>query len=56
MKVGEPVKKGQILARISDPYGHVKIPVKSPTNGYIIGMNNMPVINTGDALVHIGKE
>jgi len=56
VKVGESVKKGQILARISDPYGQVKIPVKAPTNGHIIGINNLPVINTGDALVHIGKE
>jgi len=56
VKVGESVKKGQILARISDPYGQVKIPVKAPTNGHIIGMNNLPVINAGDALVHIGKE
>lgn len=56
VKIGESVKKGQVLARISDPYGQVKIPVKAPTNGYIIGINNLPVINTGDALVHIGKE
>ncbi len=56
VKPGDSVKKGQILARISDPYGQVKIPVKSSVNGYIIGINNLPVINTGDALVHIGKE
>ncbi len=56
VKLGESVKKGQILARISDPYGQVKVPVKSPTNGYIIGINNHPVINVGDALVHLGKE
>lgn len=56
VKIGESVKKGQVLARISDPYGQVKIPVKAPTNGHIIGINNLPVINAGDALVHIGKE
>ena len=51
---GDYVKKGQVLARITDPYGTVKVPVKSPRNGYIIGHNNMPVINNGDALFHIG--
>jgi predicted deacylase len=44
------------MAEISDPYGQVKIDVKSPTNGHVIGINNLPVINVGDALVHIGKE
>lgn len=56
IKLGDAVKKGQVLAKISDPYGQVKIPVKAPTNGYVIGINNMPVINVGDALIHIGKE
>ncbi|NVJ86143.1 MAG: succinylglutamate desuccinylase/aspartoacylase family protein [Algoriphagus sp.] len=56
VKLGDHVKKGQVLARISDPYGAVKIPVKSPSNGYVIGINNLPVINAGEALIHLGKE
>ncbi|WP_026953931.1 succinylglutamate desuccinylase/aspartoacylase family protein [Algoriphagus vanfongensis] len=56
VKLGDQVKKGQILARISDPYGQIKIPVKAPSNGYIIGINNLPVINVGEALIHLGKE
>ncbi|GAB3661806.1 succinylglutamate desuccinylase/aspartoacylase family protein [Echinicola sediminis] len=53
---GEEVKKGQVLAKISDPYGQVKVPVKSSSNGFILGLNNSPVVNAGDALFHIGKE
>ena len=53
--MGEEVKKGQMLAKISDPYGQVKVPVKASASGYIIGVNNLPVVNAGDALVHIGK-
>ncbi|MBN7816607.1 succinylglutamate desuccinylase/aspartoacylase family protein [Algoriphagus pacificus] len=56
IKLGEEVKRGQVLAKISDPYGQVKIPVKANANGFVIGINNMPVINVGDALIHIGKE
>jgi predicted deacylase len=56
IKLGEEVKKGQILAKISDPYGQVRIPVKAPANGFVLGINNMPVINVGDALIHVGKE
>jgi predicted deacylase len=56
VKLGDSIKKGQVLARISDPYGQIKEPIKSPTNGFVLGLNNLPVINVGDALVHIGNE
>lgn len=56
VKNGQAVKKGQILATISDPYGDFESVVKSPVYGHIIGVNNMPVINQGDALFHIGVE
>jgi predicted deacylase len=52
---GDYVRKGQVLARITDPYGMVKVPVKSPASGYVIGLNNMPVVHNGDALMHIGR-
>ena len=51
---GDFVKKNQILAHITDPYGSQKIAVKSHKEGYVIGINNMPVVNAGDALLHIG--
>lgn len=55
VKLGDEIKKGQILAKISDPYGQVKIPIKAIHNGHVIGLNNNPVVNAGDALVHVGK-
>jgi predicted deacylase len=55
VNVGDQVKKGQILAKISDPYGQVKVPVKNTSDGYVVGLNNSPVVNSGDALLHIGK-
>ncbi len=55
VKLGDEVKKGQMLAKISDPYGRVKVPVKSTYNGHVIGLNNNPVVNAGDALVHVGR-
>lgn len=53
---GEKVNKRQLLAVLTDPYGNLRVPVKSPIDGYVIGINNMPVVNAGDALFHIGKE
>lgn len=53
---GEKVNKNQVIAVLTDPYGNLRLPVKSPIDGFVIGINNMPVVNAGDALFHIGKE
>jgi len=51
---GSMIQKRQILGVVSDPYGDYEIKMKSHIDGYIIGVNNNPVINRGDALFHIG--
>lgn len=55
IEYGTKVSKNQPLATITDPYGESHVTLKSPHDGYIIGINNMPVINAGDALIHVGK-
>lgn len=52
---GEQVSKNQVLGYIMDTYGETNYEVKAPYNGYIIAVNNFPIINMGDALFHIGK-
>ena len=49
------VVKGEKLGIISTPYDNTIKVVKARKNGYIYGLNNNPVINQGDALVHIGE-
>lgn len=51
---GDAVKKEQTLGFIMDTYGETKFEIKSPKNGYIIAVNNFPIVNMGDALFHIG--
>lgn len=55
-KYGAPVKKDEVVGWISDPFGEMEIELLAPSAGYIIGINNSPVINEGDALIHIGVE
>ncbi|MGE4158178.1 MAG: succinylglutamate desuccinylase/aspartoacylase family protein [Planctomycetota bacterium] len=52
---GSKVEKGQILGTITDPYGEHESPIKSPVAGWVIAINHMPVINQGDALIHLGE-
>ena len=54
-KVGIYVKKGQILATISDPYGKVEHKLKAPHSGHIINVNDSPIVYVGDAIYHISN-
>ncbi len=53
---GAHILKGDIVGMICDPYGEHQEKLVAPHDGYIIGINNQPVINQGDALMHIGVE
>lgn len=53
---GNKIERNQMLGLITDPYGQFEKVIKSPVNGYVIGINNYPVVNMGDALLHIGME
>lgn len=56
IRAGNKVEKNQWLGTMTDPFGEFKEQIKSPTTGYVIGLNNAPVINAGDALLHIGLD
>ena len=53
---GSAILKGETIGMICDPYGEHQEKLVAPHDGYIIGMNNQPVVNQGDALIHIGIE
>lgn len=52
-KIGNYVTKGQLLATVSDPYGKIEHKVKAPNSGYIININDAPIVFQGDAIYHI---
>ncbi|HYG04765.1 MAG TPA: succinylglutamate desuccinylase/aspartoacylase family protein [Chryseosolibacter sp.] len=56
VKAGQFVKKHEWVGTITDPFGEFKEQVKANENGYVIGLNNSPVINAGDALMHLGLD
>ena len=55
-KIGSFVNKGQLLATISDPYGKIEHKMKAPNSGYIINVNEAPIVYQGDAIYHISTE
>ncbi|MBC6988159.1 succinylglutamate desuccinylase/aspartoacylase family protein [Hymenobacter sp. BT491] len=54
VQVGQYLEKGEVYGSVADPYGEMAVRLESPVAGYIVGINHMPVVNQGDALLHIG--
>ncbi len=54
-QLGQRVKSGDVLARISSPFSQEDRDVVCKTSGIIIGRNNIPLVNEGDALFHIAR-
>lgn len=55
-KLGSKVKKGQILGSISDPFGYFERNIRASHSGYVICINESPIVNQGDAIFHISVE
>ena len=56
IEIGLPVLKGNILGNICDPYGKFNYAVKASNDGYIINVNESPIVYQGDALFHISTK
>jgi len=54
-RLGLRVKAGEQLAAIASPFSPQEHPVIAPWSGIIIGRNNIPLVNEGDALFHIAR-
>lgn len=53
VELGERVVNRQQLAVISDPMGEREYLIRSPGDGYVIGGITNPLVNRGDAVLHI---
>lgn len=51
--LGDMVQKGDPLAKIGNPFGEVFVVVKAGRSGIIIGKQNIPLVQEGDAMFHI---
>jgi predicted deacylase len=56
VEAGQLIHKGQLVGEITDPFGEYREEVKTSVTGYVVGLNNNPVVNAGDALLHIGMD
>ena len=53
--LGAWIKKDDLIGRISSPFGGDDVNIHSPAAGILVGRNNMPLVNEGEALYHIAR-
>jgi predicted deacylase len=53
--LGSWVTEGQVLVTIGDPMGEDSVEAVSPFDGVVIGTVTSPLVNEGDALVHLAR-
>lgn len=51
--LGDQVTKGQPIGRIHDSFGRRLAQITARADGIVVGLNLDPIVNQGDALVHI---
>ena len=54
-ELGQEVARGDRLGGLSDSFGRRLAVVKADRDGIVVGRTEMPLVNAGDALVHIGS-
>jgi predicted deacylase len=52
-QLGDHVEKGDKLAAIADPFGNFVGSIISPAEGIVIGKQNIPLTQEGEAIYHI---
>jgi predicted deacylase len=53
--LGQTVKTGDVLAHIYSPYSDFEVAVHASFDGIVIGRNNLPLVNEGEALFHVAE-
>lgn len=55
VELGERVETGQRLGGLSDTFGRRVRLVHADRTGIVVGLNRAPLVNSGDALVHLAR-
>ncbi|MGD9388619.1 MAG: succinylglutamate desuccinylase/aspartoacylase family protein [Gammaproteobacteria bacterium] len=55
VRLGQRVQAGELLGRVSDPFGSHELRVDALHEGIVIGRNSLPLVNEGDALFHVAR-
>lgn len=55
VSLGTRVRKGDVLGVVGSPLGEDEVDVLAPAAGVVVGRNNIPLVNEGEALFHVAR-
>jgi predicted deacylase len=55
-RLGDRVAAGEEIGSITDTFGRLSSRVQARGAGVVIGLSTNPLVNRGDALVHVGEK
>jgi predicted deacylase len=55
IRLGEIVDYEGLLGSIADPFGETEVEIRSKHRGMVIGRTHLPLVNEGDAVIHIAR-
>ncbi len=53
--LGATVERGEVIGLIHDSYGHRLSRIIASTSGTVVGVNLDPIVNQGDAMIHLAE-
>lgn len=56
LELGQEIKAKQKIGTIAEPFGHEEFDINATRSARVIGLNNLPVVHKGDALLHIAYD
>ncbi len=54
-KLGQIVSRGERIGIIADPFGETEVDIEAAHTGMVIGRTFLPLVNEGDAVIHVGE-
>ena len=54
-KLRDAVEEGEVLGTVADPFGHTETDITASASGIVIGRTFLPLVNEGDAVIHIAR-
>ena len=55
VRPGELLYRGDTVGVITNPFGREVVTVRARATGVVLGTSTLPVVNPGDALVHVAR-
>lgn len=55
VQLGEPLRRGDPISTLTNPFGHGRSVLASPHHGVVLGLTQLPLVHPGDAICNLAR-